>query len=107
MVIAEIGHRLDVPLYKSAFSVAAVLLVVLALMQVHMRRQVHHANYGNDAVNPWDTRFVNSMFGIYGIWNQHKRAYEQSGIRSWFLGLLFAWIVCVALAVLDLAVSHH
>ena len=107
MLIAAIGQRLDVPLYKSAFSVAAALLVALALMQVHMRRQVHQANYGNDEINPWDMRFVNSMFGVHGIWSQHKRAYEQSSVRSWFLGLFFAWIVYVAVALLDLIVRHH
>ena len=95
------------PIYKIAFGVAAVLLVALVFIQVNMRRQVHDANYGNEEVGPWDVRFANNMFGRYGIWNLHKRSFERSTLRSWFLGLFVAWIVSVAVALLDLIVAHR
>jgi uncharacterized membrane protein YqhA len=45
MLITAISRWLVTPMYKGAFIVAAVLLMALAFMQVHMRQQVHHANY--------------------------------------------------------------
>jgi hypothetical protein len=87
------------PMYKIAFIVAAALLAVLAFIQVTMRRQVHEANYGNPEISPWDVRFANDMFGQYGIWNLHKRAFERSALRSWFLALSVAWLVSALFAI--------
>ncbi len=88
-------------LYKIAFGVAVVLFASLAFLQVIMQRQVHHANYGNQEISPWDVRFANNMFGRHGIWNLHRRAYERSKLRSLFLVLAVAWIVSVSVALLD------
>ena len=107
MLITAISRWFVMPMYKGAFIVAAVLLMALAFMQVHMRQQVHHANYSGPEISPRDMRFANSMFGAYGIRRLHKRTYERSTLRSWFLSLLFAWIVCVAVALLDLVVRHR
>jgi hypothetical protein len=88
-------------LYQLAFVAAAVLFIALVFMQVIMQRQVHHANSGNQEISPWDVRFANNMFGRYGIWNLHRRAYERSKLRSLFLVLAVAWIVSVSVALLD------
>jgi len=90
-----------VPVYEIAFAVAVVLFGALAFMQVIMRRQVHNAGYGNQEISPWDVRFSNNLFGCYGIWNLHKRAYERSGLRFSFLALCLALLVSVTVAVCD------
>jgi hypothetical protein len=73
-------------LYEIAFTVAAILFAVLGCMQHVMRQQVHHARFGNQEMSPWDVRYSNPLFGQYGIWTLHKRAYERSGLRSSFVG---------------------
>ncbi|SRR6266496_5780133 len=86
------------PLYEIAFVAAVVLLAALSFMQVMMRQQVHHARFGNQEISPWNERFSNNLFGQYGIWNLHKRAYERSLLRSSFWLVSIAFLVSVMLA---------
>jgi hypothetical protein len=92
------------PTYLIAFIISGVLLAALAFMQVTMRRQVHEANYGIQEISPWDVRFANDL-GI--IWKLHKRAFEHSALRSWFLALSAAWIASVLFAVVDLLLTSR
>lgn len=92
------------PTYLIAFIISGVLLAALVFMQETIRRQVHEANYGFQEISPWDLRFANDM-GI--IWKLHKRAFEHSVLRSWFLALFAAWIASVLFAVVDLFLTSH
>src|SRR5215467_6195778 len=95
------------PLHRVAFICSGVLLVPLAVIQVIMRQQVHDANYGigSPEISPWDVRFVNEMFGEYGIWNAHKKAYQRSALRSSFIALSAAWLVSLLVAVVAFVVK--
>jgi hypothetical protein len=85
--------------YEMAFgAVLAALFLALVFIEEAMRRQVHHARYGNQEVSPWSVRYVNEFFGQYGVWNLHRRLYERSGVRLWFWAVLVAFFVCLALA---------
>ena len=97
------------PLYKIAFILSGLLLVPLAFMQVMMRRQVHNANYGVSGaeISPWDLRFVNAIFGKYGIWNLHKKAYERSALRSSFMIVGIAWLAVVLFAALGFVLARR
>lgn len=88
-------------LHQVVFVCSALLLAPVAVIQVIMRRQVHEAKYGagSSEISPWDARFVNGMFGKYGIWNAHKNAYEHSTLRVSFVLLAVAWLVSVMVAV--------
>src|SRR5689334_8955703 len=97
------------PLYEKAFILSGVLLVPLAFIQVVMRRQAHDANYGigGSVISPWDARFANAMFGRYGIWSLHKKAYERSVLRLSFVALGVAWLVSVMVATLIFVLAHR
>ena len=101
------GKVLPMQLHQLAFICSGVLIVPLVVIQVIMRRQVHHANYGigSPEISPWDVRFVNHMFGEHGIWNVHKKAYERSALRSLFIVLSGVWVVSVLVAVLAFLVK--
>ena len=88
--------------HQIAGCVSVLLLVPLAFIQVVMRRQVHDAHYGTGSkeVSPWDPKYVNAMFGKYGIWRFHKQAFARSGVRSAFVGLAVLWAVCVLVGIL-------
>jgi len=77
------------PVYLIAFILSGLLLVALVFIQVTMRQQVHEANYGHQEVSPWDVRYANDMGTI---WKLHKRAFEHSALRSWFIALSSAWV---------------
>ena len=96
------------PLHQVAFICSGVLLVPIAVIQVIMRRQVHHAIYGigSPEISPWDVRFINAMFGEHGIWNAHTKAYERSALRSSFVVLSIAWLVSVLVAVLAFLIRY-
>jgi len=87
------------PLYEMAFGVAVVLFAALAFMQVMMRQQVHHARFDNQEISPSDVRFANNLFGQYGIWNLHKRAYKRSALRSVYVAASVAFLVCAIVGV--------
>ena len=87
------------PLYEIAFGAALVLFAALSFMRGMMRQQVHHTRFGDQEIRPWNERFSNNLFGQYGIWNLHKRAYERSLLRSSFLAVSVAFLISVMLAV--------
>lgn len=87
------------PVYEIASLISVVLFFVLSFLQVIMRQQVHQARFGNQEISPWDVRFSNSLLGQYGIWNLHKRAYERSFLRSFFIAISLALLACVIVAV--------
>jgi hypothetical protein len=83
------------PLYEIAFGSAIVFFAALSFMQVMMRQQVHHARFGDQAISPSDVRFSNNLFGQYGIWNLHKRAYERSALRYSFVAASMVFLVSI------------
>jgi|SRR5215831_1271180 len=95
------------PLYEIAFFVAAILGAALGFMQHVMRQQVHHARFGNQEISPWDVRYSNALFGQYGIWMLHKRAYQRSGLRLSFLAALFALLVSVTVGFCHFLYVRH
>jgi hypothetical protein len=94
------------PLYGIAFVVAVVLLAALVFMQVVMRQQVHHARFGNQQISPWDVRFSNNLFGQFGIWKLHKRAYERSAVRFVFATVSIALLVSTVVGIWDFVYLH-
>ena len=90
------------PLYEIAFVVAVALFAALGFMQNTMRRQVHHARFGNTEISPWDVRYSNTLLGQYGIWKAHKRAYARRGVRSSFVTVCVALLVSIILGVWNL-----
>jgi hypothetical protein len=97
----RISELAIMPVYEIAFVAAVVLFVALSFVQVMMRQQVHHARFGNQEVSPLDVRFSNNLFGQYGIWKLHKRAYERSGLRSTFVAASVAFLVSIMVGVCD------
>jgi hypothetical protein len=89
--------------YRIAFILSSLSLAALAFIQITMRRQVHGANYGHQEISPWDVRYANDMGNI---WRLHKRAFERSALRSWFIVLFVAWIGSSLLAVVGFVVSR-
>jgi len=89
------------PAYEIASLTVVVLFVVVCVMQVVMRQQVHQARFGNEEISPWDVRFSNNLFGQYGIWKLHKRAYERSLLRYSFVAVSVALLISIIVAVGD------
>jgi len=89
------------PHYGIAFLVAVVLFFVLCFMQEMMRQQVHHARFGNQEIGPWDVRFSSDFAGQYGIWKQHRRAYERSGVRFSFVVVSAALVTSIFVGICD------
>jgi hypothetical protein len=95
------------PLYEIAFVVAAILFAALGFMQHVMRQQVHQARFGNQQISPWDVRYSNPLFGQYGIWALHKRAYERSGLRSLFLAVSLALLASLTVGFCHFLYVRH
>ena len=87
------------PFYEMSLLMAIGLSAVLAFLQVLMRQQVHQARFGNQEISPWDNRFSNDLLGRSGIWKLHRHVYERSLLRSLFVTVLVALILCVAAAI--------
>jgi hypothetical protein len=94
-------------LYEIAFTVAVILFAALGCMQHIMRQQVHHARFGNQEISPWDVRYSNPLFGQYGIWTLHKRAYERSGLRSSFVGISILLLASLVVGLCNLLYVRH
>ena len=90
------------PLYLIGFGVGTALFAVLAAIHVTMRGQVHRAMYGEQEIKPTDVRYANDLLGESGVWNLHRRAYEQSRLRGLFWCVLVACLVCLTLGLFDL-----
>lgn len=95
------------PLYKIAFGAGVVLFAALSFMHVMMRQQVHRARFGKQEISPSDVRFSNDLFGQYGIWNLHKRAYETSAVWSSFVAASVAFLECVVAGACDFLFVRH
>jgi hypothetical protein len=96
-------HRYDL----TAGAAVVALFFVLAVLTVVMRRQVHEGLYGNPDINPFgDPRFVNSLFGQFGIWYFHKKLYERSAIRTAVSVVLAAILIFAAIGGYAYAHAH-
>ena len=87
--------------YEIAFDLAVCLMAALGCLIEVMRRQVHRVRYGEQEVGPWNARYVNDLFGRYGIVGLHRRFHERSCVRSWFWAVLVAFLISVAFGVLS------
>jgi hypothetical protein len=87
-------------LHQVALICSCVLVVLLAVIQVIMRRQAHDAKYGigNHEVSPVEVRYSNDMCAI---WKAHKEVFERSALRSVFIVLFVAWLVFTLVAALS------
>ena len=105
--MAERLELLLMALHEIAFIAAVILFAVLGCMQHVMRQQVHRARFGDQEISPWDVRYSNPLFGQYGIWTLHNRAYERSVLRSWFVGVSILMLASLVVGLCNLLYMHH
>jgi hypothetical protein len=90
------------PLDEIAFVVGGVLLGGLSLMQERMLRQVQQSDVRHKEISFWNWHFAHNLFGLPRIWKLHKRTYERSSLRSWFVAVFITFLVFLILVVYEL-----
>ena len=92
------------PLFGIAFAVAALLFLVLVILQTVLRQQVHEARFGVQEIHPRDPRFANDL-GV--IWKEHKRVFERSALRTLFLAVFIAFALSALIGLGIFLYVHH